>query len=177
MKFQAACAFVLKWEGQISDSHGDWESPSDPGGLTKFGISSRFFPEVRKREFSEADAIAIYKEKYWTACKCEELPEALAFMLFDAAVNQGQTQAIRMLQRTLNIPADGIVGPETVAAAGLAVGVTTLADFAARRTFVYGCIPTFQRFGLGWQRRAIACLIQALTMAPVGARGAGLASV
>ena len=116
MKFNTACAFVLKWEGQIS------ESPSDPGGLTKFGISSRQFPEVRKLEFSEADAIAIYKEKYWTACKCEELPEALAFMLFDAAVNQGQTQAIRMLQRTINVPADGVMGPETIAAAGLAMG-------------------------------------------------------
>jgi len=149
--FEKSVDFILNWEGQISDN------PLDSGGLTKYGIAARFFPQVRDPNFTRENAIGIYWDKYWLACKCDKLPAEIAFVLFDAAVNQGQPAAIRMLQKSLQVPADGIVGPETIEAAQHATVSTVLADFVARRAFAYALVPTVQRFGLGWYRRLTAC--------------------
>src|SRR5581483_11873606 len=103
--FQAAVDFVLAAEGGIVDD------PSDPGGLTRFGISQRAYPNLDIRRLTLADAKALYRKDYWDACSCDKLPPGIAFVVFDAAVNQGVSASIRMLQRAVSVKEDGVIGP------------------------------------------------------------------
>ena len=95
--FETAVDFVLTAEGGLVDD------PSDPGGLTNFGISQRAYPHLNIRELTIADAKALYRKDYWDRCSCGKLPHAIALVVFDAAVNQGASASIRMLQRSLNV--------------------------------------------------------------------------
>lgn len=150
MNFDEALAFVLLHEGESSND------PDDTGGLTKFGISSKAHPEVYQSSFDKADALAIYESDYWKQCKCAQFHPAIGFMLFDCAVNQGPNAAVRMLQRSLNVKADGIIGPITLAAAASQPVDATLSEFAARRAVAYAAHPMIGAYGLGWFRRLSA---------------------
>ena len=98
--FEKAFEFVLKWEG------GKSKHPSDPGGLTIYGISSKYHPkEVKEMDklwnagkFDECKAIAkkIYKSKYWDPIKGDELAEPFDIILFDTAVNMGVSKALEL---------------------------------------------------------------------------------
>lgn len=90
--FAAAVARVLATEGGFVDN------PSDRGGATNFGISSRAHPDVDVRNLTREQAIAIYRREYWDAIGAERLPARMQGAAFDAAVNQGvgwTRQAIR----------------------------------------------------------------------------------
>jgi len=86
--------------------------------------------------------------------KGDGLPTGVDLMVFDAAVNQGPKWAAKFLQRALGVKDDGIIGPQTLAAAknksdqrGLIV------EIGARRGRFYGGLSIFKTFGLGWMRR------------------------
>lgn len=55
--FERALAFCLKWEGgdKITDD------PRDPGGLTKFGISQRAYPNEDIRKLTRGRAAFLYR--------------------------------------------------------------------------------------------------------------------
>ena len=75
--------FVLSAEGGLVDDG------SDPGGLTKFGISQRAYPNLDIRELTIEGAKALYRKDYWNRFSCDKLPPGIALLVFDAAVNQG----------------------------------------------------------------------------------------
>ena len=54
----------------------------------------------------------IYKNQYWDAMSCDNFPFAVAFQLFDAAVNHGLLNARKILQRALGVKDDGVIGQE-----------------------------------------------------------------
>ena len=151
MMFNRAVEFVLRFEGDFSDD------PKDSGGATKFGISQRAYPSLDIRSLTREAAIEIYRQDYWNRCRCNELPAQLALILFDSAVNQGPTAAIRLLQKSLNVGADGVIGPITIAAAFRASPSLVITEFIARRAYQYTLHPEVTRFGLGWFRRLSAC--------------------
>src|SRR5213593_788875 len=146
MTFENAVAFVLQEEGGTSNN------PADAGGLTKWGISSRQYPQVGQSTFSKDDAIAIYKRDYWDRLRCDNLPWPAALLVFDTAVNHGQAQAARWLQQALHVKADGVVG-ELTARAAWAAGQETLLNILVCRALEYGRHPNFITFGRGWMRR------------------------
>jgi lysozyme family protein len=146
MTFENAVAFTLNEEGGIS------ANPDDRGGLTKFGISSRQYPQVRLSNFSKDDAIAIYKRDYWDRLQCDNLPWASALVLFDSAVNHGQAQACRWLQQALQIKADGIMGTITIRASWEAKPEALL-EVLASRALDYARDSEFIHFGRGWMKR------------------------
>lgn len=150
--FDKAVEFILEHEGGLSDD------PLDSGGLTKYGISQRSYPGLSIRDLTRADAKQIYYNDYWLKCKCPELPSSLAILLCDSAVNQGRTLAVRILQRSLGVRMDGVIGPETIAAAHRAALHKVIVEFTARRAFQYALHPQVARYGLGWYRRLIDCL-------------------
>jgi lysozyme family protein len=82
--FDAAFLLVVAAEGgeKVTDD------PRDPGGLTKWGICQRSYPDLDIRALTESDAREIYRRDYWDACKCDELPWPLSLYVFDAAINQ-----------------------------------------------------------------------------------------
>jgi len=91
--FDKTIKFVLLREGFISDE------PHDPGKLTIFGISSRWYPAevahlkklISEGKIDEAKQYAIdffYKE-FWLKTGCDSLPYPFNLIVFDTAVNCG----------------------------------------------------------------------------------------
>lgn len=146
MTFDQAVLFVLENEGGVS------YDVNDSGGLTKWGISSAQYPEVKETSFSRENAIAIYKRDYWDRCRCDNFPWEIALLVFDTAVNHGPGYAVRALQMGLNITADGIVGAVTIRGAWSAT-LEQAMDILARRATAYADNKAFWHFGRGWMRR------------------------
>lgn len=149
--FDKAVTFVLSVEGNYSND------PADPGGETKYGISKASFPDIDIKNLTRDQAIEIYRTQFWNRCNCDMIPAQLGMVLFDSAINQGPSTAIRMLQKSLNVTADGVMGPSTIAACLNADVRQVLPDFIARRAMQYATQREIIRFGLGWFRRLAAC--------------------
>lgn len=147
-----AVQMVLRHEGgYVNDS-------KDPGGETKFGISKRAYPSVDIAALTEDTAKAIYKRDYWDKVKGDQLPDSVATVLFDMAVNMGVDRAIKLLQRALRVKEDGALGPVTIQAAkasGVAAKLTT------ERVLAYTKIANFDTYGRGWVNRSITTALEA----------------
>ena len=61
---------------------------------------------------------AIYRTGYWMPLACDRLPAGLDLMLQDHAFNAGVHASAKLLQDMLQVPADGWIGDQTVAAIG-----------------------------------------------------------
>ena len=149
--FEKAVDLILKHEG------GYVNHPEDPGGETNFGIAKRSYPDLDIAKLSKHDAKQIYKEDYWDRVKGDELPPAIALMVFDTAVNMGISRASKFLQEVVNAkPIDGIIGSKTVANTKNAFKNApefVLTSYANKRLDHYKKLSTFETFGKGWTRR------------------------
>jgi lysozyme family protein len=148
--FERALIFVLKWEG------GYVNDPLDPGGETKFGISKRSYPDIDIKNMTLEGAGEIYKKDYWNKCKCGELPYTIAAVLFDSAVNMGVQRAVRLLQKAVGVPVDGVIGPQTINAAGKADVVELVISVLALRIEYYAGLGGWNRYGRGWTKRCLS---------------------
>lgn len=144
--FKMAVNLTLKKEGILSD-HKD-----DAGGLTKYGISQAAYPGLDIANLSKEDAIKIYKRDYWDKAQCLELPYPLDVMVFDTAVNHGVTKAVKILQESLGLKADGIVGQQTRAAARTAKN-SIYTVFMINRLYAYTSAKSWPTFKEGWKNR------------------------
>jgi len=153
--FRKAVEIVLRHEGGLVDH------PADPGGLTNFGISQRAYPGLDIRNLTREQAAAIYHRDYWLPVKGDELPPEVATVLFDMAVNMGVSRAVRLLQRSLNVPQDGLLGPRTIAACRDGGKRDLVANLTAERLLAYTGMRGFDTFGRGWTRRSILTALEA----------------
>lgn len=153
--FQRAFELVIGHEG------GYVNDPRDPGGETKYGISKRANPDVDVRNLTLAQAQWIYRQRYWLPLHADAMPEAAAIQVFDAAVNHGIKPAVRMLQRALGVPVDGVIGPVTLNAMLSVDDARFVAHFAAERLTFYTDLAGWDAFGRGWTRRVANNLRQA----------------
>jgi lysozyme family protein len=148
--FENAFRKIIEVEG------GYVNNPDDPGGATRWGVtelvarSNGYTGPMEK--FPIDVAKRIYKESYWDAVRGNELPWPVNLYLFDMAVNSGPVQAIKTLQKTLNVTVDGILGPVTLSAAS-AMNKNQQCLFLADRAMFYTQLATFQTFGRGWLKR------------------------
>lgn len=156
--FEKALAFVLEKEGGPTIT----DDPRDPGGLTRWGISKRAYPDLDIRNLTRDQAAAIYRRDYWDRAGCGNMPAGVAFFHFDTTVNQGVGTAAKFLQLAAGVDADGKIGPKTLAAVQRARPADLLVEYAARRADHYGRLPHFPTYGLGWMRRQAACLALAI---------------
>ena len=114
MNFDQAFDILIGHEGGYSNN------PRDPGGETMWGITFRvarahgYYGPMR--DMPRDIAKDIYRKSYWSKIRADELPDAIRFDLFDAAVNSGVVQAAKFLQRAVGAKDDGIIGPRTLAA-------------------------------------------------------------
>lgn len=146
--FDAAVALVLNLEGGYAND------ARDQGGETKYGISKNAYPSLDIAALTEDDARAIYRKDYWDRLRCDELPPALALVIFDTGVNMGRMRAITLLQNALGIGVDGTMGPVTMASAARATDATVL-DYCSLRAVVYASLSDFTFFGRNWMRRLL----------------------
>ena len=151
MNFDQAFDILLKHEGGFSDH------AADPGGKTRFGITEAVAREAGyrgdMRELPVDLAKRIYKDRYWDAVRAEELPEAIRYTVFDAAVNSGPRQAIRWLQRAVGVRDDGVIGPITLSAVRATDPQALLRRMLSARLRLMTDLPTWPTFGRGWARR------------------------
>lgn len=141
------------FEKLIGHEGGYVNNPRDPGGETKFGISKRGYPSLDIKGLTLAEAKAIYKRDYWNRAHCDELPNGVAFDVFDGAVNSGPGQAIRWLQRAAGVADDGMVGPLTLAAVKRMEPEALQARYNGQRLDFMTRLSTWESFGRGWARR------------------------
>lgn len=114
---------------------------------------------------TRAEGEDIYDSSYWLPY-CPQLPTGLDLCFFDAAVNQGTHQAIRILQVALGVADDGAWGSQTEAAVKGGFNVTVaIHAFTARRAAVYRQTANYRYFGADWERRASEIGNAALQMA------------
>lgn len=160
--FKKALDTVLVFEG------GHVDDPADPGGETKYGISKRAYPDLDIGGLTKKQAGEIYRADYWDACRCDDLPRGLDLVVFDAAVNQGPGFARRALQKAAGVTVDGIIGPQTLAAADVS-NPAPIRDMACEVSAIrgerYGKTRNFDRFGFGWMRRLMHVTGLAVSMA------------
>ena len=95
----------------------------------------------------------IYKRDYWNKIKGDELPIALAFHVFDMAVNGGVVRGIKLLQKTVGTNEDGIIGAKTLAAVKSMDVNQAVLLYNANRLQFYTSLKDFSNFGKGWTNR------------------------
>jgi lysozyme family protein len=152
MNFDEAFTKLLGNEGGLSDN------AADPGGLTRWGISRRAYPNEDIRNLTQDRARELYKRDYWDKCRADELPDEIRFDVFDAAVNSGIGQSVKWLQKAAGTNPDGILGPQTMDAVTLQ-GANLTARFNGYRLLFMTDLPTWSTFGKGWARRIAGNLI------------------
>ena len=153
--FPASLALILKSEG------GFVNHKSDPGGMTNFGVTRNVWKEWVKHEVDETEmrsltpemVTPLYKQRYWDACKCSDLPLGVDYVVFDSAVNMGPSRAAKLLQAALEVKADGIIGRASIAAATAADPAELVESFSLGKEAFYQSLPTFLTFGKGWLNR------------------------
>lgn len=150
-QFLAFIDRVLAHEG------GYVNNPADPGGETNFGITVAVARHSgytgSMRDLPRARAVEIYKSQYWDKVQGDQLPPAVAFQVFDAAVNHGVSNASKWLQETVGVIADGVIGPKTVSASKFKSPCQVVFGFNRRRIQFYTKLTTFATFGKGWLNR------------------------
>lgn len=135
--WRRAYPHVLRIEGGLS------LDPNDPGNWyqgklvgTKFGISAAVWGgQYDIPNLTEAQALDIYRQHYWRAAGCENLPWPLCLVVFDTAVNHG----VGVAQELLGQHSDPV-------------------DYLAARMLVYVRLANWARYGVAWGNRVKALL-------------------
>lgn len=178
MEVNAAVSRLLNAEGEYSDH------PEDRGGQTMCGISRRFWPlwpgwdvvdsylargeEPVLTEELRKLVVQFYDQSYWTPLRAAQMPDSVAYEVFEQAVNMGIVKAVRHLQEALNllnrngtswqdIDVDGRVGPVTLRTLGKAKSRNVLETMQALQTCHYIQLARSDRsqehFLRGWLSR------------------------
>ena len=150
---------VLSHEGGYTDradDPGNWTGGRRGVGElrgTKYGISAASYPTLDIRNLTWEQAKEIYRTDFWERVGGDELPKGLSFQLLDAAINHGGGNAVRWLQRAVDVAADGKLGPVTEAAIAAADEADVVLKFNAERLRFYTQLSIWPTYGKGWVRR------------------------
>lgn len=130
--FNFAHKFSAKWEGGLTNH------PSDPGGITNYGVSLRWLKTLNPdlgdidrdgdidaddiRSLTPQKAAELFRHEFWDAYHLSTLPQLSAAAHYDCAMNAGPKQAALLAQRACNhfvgpygmrLAEDGVFGPKT----------------------------------------------------------------
>jgi lysozyme family protein len=148
--FKTSVAKTLVHEG------GYVNNPDDKGGPTNFGITQADMPGVDMRAITPEQAMEYYREHYWKDLYSQIDSQDVADKLFDMGVLTGVGEAVKLLQRSLSITADGVFGHGTLTAVNQ-VGDSLLDDYRATLRAHYEAIvaahPVDAEFIDGWENR------------------------
>lgn len=149
-KFMLAVKLILGIEAGLVDD------PDDPGKITNHGISLKAFPKLGEKgikALTKNQAAKLYYKYYWKPISGDSLPGQISLCVFDCAVNQGPQTAIKLLQESLGVETDGIIGLQTLTALKNKDEDWVLQEFLALRQFRYINTKNFSKYGKGWFRR------------------------
>src|SRR5690606_6640918 len=95
----------------------------------------------------------IYLQDFWLRAGADQYDGAIGYQVFDAGVNHGIGNAVRILQRAVRVADDGYVGPMTIQAVQAMTATDVLMRFNAQRIRFYTKLSTWADFGKGWMNR------------------------
>lgn len=163
-----AIALMIQLEG------GEANVKGDPGGHTKYGITQATLDRLRRNmgynsglpqnvaDLTPEQAAAIYQSVQWPSIRGDDLPNTLAPLVLNAAVNMGEPRAVMLLQEAVGAPQTGNLGNITLTAvrnwrSPYGHGQTLPEEYAATVAFRYSSLdnknPDLTQFELGWFRR------------------------
>jgi lysozyme family protein len=160
------------FELMLASEGGYVNHPSDPGGMTNLGVTKRVWEEWVGRESNEKEMRSLtpemveplYKRKFWDACKCDDMPAGIDYLVFDFAVNAGVGRSAKILQTAVGVTPDGGIGPITLAAVKAQDPAELVQKFSDAKEAFYRSLNTFETFGKGWLNRVAAVKIKANTL-------------
>ena len=127
---------IDRWEGGLS-AH-----PLDRGGVTKYGITKRWYPGEDIVNLTKERAVAILRRDYWKPLAVDNLHPRAGWKAFDAAVVGGPSLGRRVKDIFLSSP-------------DIEIGMTVAVDFLKNHfTRIAERDAKQQVFLKGWLRRA-----------------------
>lgn len=166
--FDVAFERLIGHEGKFTDNpkdDGNWTGGVQGRGElkgTKYGVAAASYPHLDIKSLTLDQAKAIYKEDFWAVLG--DVPPAVKFQFFDAAVNHGRSNAVRILQRAVGVADDGKWG-EVSQTALEAMADDNVSDvllrFVAYRLKFWASLKRFDDFGRGWTNRGAENLLLA----------------
>ncbi len=178
-KYDRALDFTLAVEGGVSDD------PRDLGGYTKKGVSLLLL-KLKNLDLdgdgivtpADVDLLTddqirdVYRTEFWDRIKGDDLPAAVAFLVFDTAVNTGPRDAAIWLQKALcqvgiKVAVDGAIGGKTISAVNEWWKrsewdrARLLARFNAQRSLERPQSKSYATHGAGWFWRDTLAVIHA----------------
>jgi lysozyme family protein len=164
--FKQALEHLVKSEGGYVDN------PKDPGGRTNLGVTQKVWEswvgresnEKEMRALTKTDVEPLYKRKYWDACRCDDLPTGLDYLVFDFAVNAGVGRSAKTLQSCVGVSVDGQIGNQTIEATKKIAPSDLIERFSEAKINFYKSLVTFSTFGKGWLNRVEEVKTTALKM-------------
>lgn len=141
------------FERTIGHEGGYVNNPADPGGETNWGISKRSYPNLDIPNLTRWAAQDIYRRDFWERIHGEQLPDGVAYQLFDFAVNSGIGTAVRYLQRAVGVADDGHWGPISQAALEKFSESDLIMLVLAERLEFMSRLKNWPTFSRGWARR------------------------
>jgi lysozyme family protein len=155
--FDTAFDRLISHEGGFTDKpedDGNWTGGRQGRGElrgTKYGISAAAYPSLDIRNLTLDAAKELYRRDYWQ--RIAGLSPAMRFQWFDAAVNSGHGNAVRILQRAIGVADDGHWGPVSSARLAQLEPADVLMRFLAERLLFMTRLRRWDEFGRGWARR------------------------
>jgi lysozyme family protein len=157
--FDQAFDYVMSHEGGYSDD------PVDPGKATKYGISSRTYPDINIANLTMCQAKQIYLDDWWKLYGYDRIPHyTIAAKVFDLAINMGPSEAHKIFQRALHaagqrhVTVDGVIGSQTLTAFSKTDPREVLSAMKAEAAWYYRNLisarPELKHFENGWLNRA-----------------------
>jgi lysozyme family protein len=157
--FERAFEVVVGVEG------GYGKDPQDPGNWTggkvgagelkgtRYGISAAAYPKLNIANLTLDQAMAIYRQDYWKPVQGDDLGWPLNLAAFDAAVQHDPRDAAKLLQRAIEVVADGDIGPKTLGRVQALGSAECAARLMRQRVNYYRSLSKWPRYGDGWVNR------------------------
>ena len=120
-------------------------------------VGSMLYNNATVREMIQA----FYKKEFWDKARLDEVvSQQIANEIFVAGVNMGMKKAVMLAQKLVGVPADGVMGPKTLAAINKFDDVAFDEMYDVLETEHYERIiannPSKRIYAKGWRNRAVA---------------------
>jgi len=165
---------MLGSEGGFSDDPRDNGNKLPDGrkgstmlGVTQYNWENWIGHQVtheQMKKLTPADVKPFYKKKFWDACRCNDLPDGIDYLVFDFAVNAGVGRSAKTLQSAVGATPDGAIGPLTLAAVNAIPEAELVEKFSQAKEEFYRGLSNFNVYGAGWLNRVAAVKIKATSM-------------
>jgi lysozyme family protein len=165
---------MLGSEGGFSDDPRDNGNklPDGRPGSTMLGVTQYNWEHwtghqvthEQMKKLKPEDVKPFYKKKFWDACRCNDLPDGIDYLVFDFAVNAGVGRSAKTLQSVVGTTPDGAIGSLTLAAVNKFSYQELIDGFSDEKEAFYRSLDNFDVYGEGWLNRVAAVKIKATSM-------------